>query len=255
MEKGHMFPKVLVDFFEANVDIAKGYIRSAQSRQYWNDFKSKLKKKSSRYFPSFVSDWCGPPHMSQLTEKDLRLLQILGQNYGAGLAGVAVDPFLNQTDSFHKKYFFGTATEFALVMLEAYNMNIANLELEVIPAAPATSTTTTSDFDNTQFQRRPMTAMDQAQKILANVESERVQAELRNAESFASLASSVSTLTNELRHFMQIEERRVAATERIAEALSSGINLLSQHLSLREVQPAQPRDDSSTRHILPDPPS
>ncbi|GBP09563.1 hypothetical protein EVAR_76565_1 [Eumeta japonica] len=99
-----------------------------------------------------------------------------------------------------------------------------------------------------------MTAMDQAQKILANIESQRVQAELRNAESFASLASSVSTLTNELRHFMQIEERRVAATERIAEALSSGINLLSQHLSLHEVQPAQPKDDISS-HILPDPPS
>ncbi|GBP88544.1 hypothetical protein EVAR_21752_1 [Eumeta japonica] len=36
-------------------------------------------------------------------------------------------------------------------MLEADNMNMTNLELEVIPAAPATSTIT-SDFDNTQFQ-------------------------------------------------------------------------------------------------------
>ncbi|GBP23361.1 hypothetical protein EVAR_22219_1 [Eumeta japonica] len=185
--------EILVDFLEANVDIAKGYTRSAQARQV-----------SYRKWEE--------------------------------IAGI----LNSQGDGAVKN---GTATEPALVMLEADNINIANLELEIIPAAPATSTIT-SDFDNTQFQSDHTYTQSQPNSY----SSSEPQPPLGSVPSTQPLLDR-GVLVSE------IEERRVAATERIAEALSSGINLLSQHPSLHEVQPAQPRDGISTRHTLPDPPS
>ncbi|GBP09560.1 hypothetical protein EVAR_76563_1 [Eumeta japonica] len=116
--------EILVDFLEANVDIAKGYTRSAQARQVsyrkWEEIAGILNSQGD-----------GAVKNGKLWAKIRNILIALF------------------TDC--KFIILETATEPALVMLEADNINMANLELEVIPAAPATSTIT-SDFDNTQFR-------------------------------------------------------------------------------------------------------
>jgi hypothetical protein len=61
--------------------------------QYWNDYKSKLKKIVASNRASNQRTGGGQSEATSLSDIEKRFLQILGTSFGSGLAGVRVEPF------------------------------------------------------------------------------------------------------------------------------------------------------------------
>lgn len=61
--------------------------------QYWVDYKAKLKRRSAAVRASLTRTGGGPAGEPALTDLEMKFLAILGQDYGAGIPNVQVDPF------------------------------------------------------------------------------------------------------------------------------------------------------------------
>lgn len=119
---------ILWEFLIHNKDIASAYNRSLHAKEYsrrkwteiaatlnaegdgahkdwkgwskyWVDYKAKIKSKVAALRSSQTRTGGGPSTERCLTDIEKRFLQILGEDFGHGISGVRVEPFLEPLES------------------------------------------------------------------------------------------------------------------------------------------------------------
>ncbi|XP_050553612.1 uncharacterized protein LOC118268702 isoform X2 [Spodoptera frugiperda] len=91
----------------------------AKEKDYWVDYKSKLKRRASTVRLSQTQTGGGPPSVPPLSDIEKKFISIMGEGYGSGLPNVQVDPFAPQAITSS-----AAATEGAMVVWPADSPNL-----------------------------------------------------------------------------------------------------------------------------------